>query len=144
MTYAAQDDIEARYPGELAQAGPRDADNALDADAIELALAAADATIDRALRAIGWPMPFPVTVDPIPDWVIALAVDLALYLATPTVLASDAAFKDRLTRYQAALDTLNAIAAGRIIPSRPDGLTEDAVTGVYSTSNERLFGRGML
>lgn len=144
MTYATQDDIEARYPGELAQAGPRDSANALDAAAIELALTAADATIDRALRAIGWPMPFPATVDPIPEWAIALAVDLALYLSTPTVLASQDDFKDRKARYQTALDTLDAIAAGRIIPSRPDGLTEEAVTGVYSTSNARVFGRGTL
>jgi phage gp36-like protein len=144
MTYATQDDIEARYPGELAQAGPRDSDNALDDAAIDLALAAADAAIDRALAVIGWPMPFAEEVV-IPNWVIALAVDLALYLATPTVLASQEDFKDRRTRYQAATETLNAIAAGRVIPARPTGMPEAAaVTSVYSTSNERLFGRGRL
>lgn len=141
MTYATQDDIEARYPGELAQAGPRDSDNALDATAIELAMSAADALIDRSLRAIGWPVP--LTVDPIPDWIKALAVDLALYLATPTVLASQDDFKDRKARYQATLEVLDAIAAGRVIPARPEGFEAPSTT-VYTTSNDRLFGRGTL
>ncbi len=141
MTYATQADIEARYPGELTQAGPRDSDNALDATAIELALSAANAVIDRALRAIGWPVP--LTLDPIPDWIVALAVDLALYLATPTALASQEDFKDRRLRYQVALNQLEAIARGAVLPPRPAGLEAPSTT-VYTTSNARLFGRGTL
>lgn len=144
MTYATQDDIEARYPGELAQAGPRDSAGDLDAAAIELALVAADAALDRTFRTIGWPTPLPATVDPIPEWIIALAVDLALYLATPTVLASQDDFKDRKGRYQAAIDDLAAFAAGRVIPLLPEGLYEEPVTALYSSSNARLFGRGTL
>lgn len=140
MPYATQDDIDARYPGELAQAGPRDSSNNLDDAAIELALATADATIDRTLRVIGWPAP--LAVDPIPDWIIALSVDLALYLATPTALASQTDFADRKTRYQAALDQLDAIARGEVLPPWPEGMTP--LTTVYTASNTRLFGRGTL
>ena len=140
MPYATQDDIDARYPGELAQAGPRDSSNTLDDAAIELALATADATIDRTLRVIGWPVP--LTVDPIPDWIIALSVDLALYLATPTALASQEDFADRKARYRAALAQLDAIARGDVLPPWPDGMTP--LTTVYTASKPRLFGRGML
>ncbi len=141
MTYAAHADIEARYPGELAQAGPRDSNNDLDEAAIDLALGAADAAIDRALRTLGWPAP--LTVDPLPDWIIALAVDLALYLATPTVLASQDDFADRKTRYQAALAVLDDIAQGKI---RPPPLTEGeaGLNPLYTACKPRLFGRGAL
>jgi phage gp36-like protein len=139
MTYAAQTDIDARYPGELAQAGPRDSNGDLDTAAIDLALSAADAIIDRALRVIGWTLPLS---DPVDEWVITLAVDLALYLATPTVLASQADFADRKTRYQDALATLEAIARGDLLPQRPAG--NGASTTLYTTSNDRLFGRGRL
>lgn len=138
MTYATHADIDARYPGELAQAGPRDADNVLDEDAIALACAQASATVDRTLRAIGWTVPL-VTV---PDWVTDLTVDLALYLATPTALASQSDFSDRKARYQAALDALAAIRRGDERPALPAGTP--AVTPVYLTSNARLFGRDTL
>lgn len=54
MTYATLPDIETRYPGELAQAGPKDATGALDEEAVAVALSAADDPIDWALRTIGW------------------------------------------------------------------------------------------
>jgi phage gp36-like protein len=139
MTYAAQSDLDARYPGELAQAGPRDSNGDLDTVAIDLALAAADAIIDRSLRVIGWTVPLS---DPVEEWVITLAVDLALYLATPTVLASQDDFQDRKARYQDALATLEAIAKGEILPPRP--ANNSPSTTVYTVSNARLFGRGML
>lgn len=135
MTYATQADIEVRYPGELAQAGPRDAANQLDADAIALACASASATVDRTLRALGWAVPLLV----IPDWVTDLTVDLALYQATPTALASQADFSDRKARYQAALDHLAALRRGDERPAPPDDTT--AVTAVYFASHARLFGR---
>ena len=138
MTYAAQADIETRYPGELAQAGPKDATGALDTDAVAVALAAADDRIDGALRAIGWTVPLTA---PAPGWVNRLAVDIALYLATPTVLASQDDFKDRKARYETALAALNDIAAGRGIPPP---LTGGAASGVYVASSARQFGRGVL
>ena len=138
MAYATQADIDARYPGELAQAGPRDATNALDAAAIALACAQASATVDRTLRAIGWTVP----LSTVPDWVTDLTVDLALYLATPTALASQSDFSDRKTRYQAALATLAAIRRGDERPEPPAG--NAPLTPVYLTSNARLFGRDVL
>lgn len=138
MTYATLTDIETRYPGELAQAGPKDATGALDTDAVAVALAAADDPIDRALRAIGWTVPLTA---PVPGWVTRLAVDIALYLATPTVLASQDDFKDRRQRYAAVLDTLDNIASGRLIPTP---LVGETVSGVFVASSARNFGRGVL
>jgi phage gp36-like protein len=137
--YATAADIDARYPGELDQAGPRDANGDLDSAAIDLALSAADAIIDRSLRGIGWTVPLS---DPVDEWVVTLAVDLALYLATPTVLASQGDFKDRETRYRDALATLEAIVKGDILPPRP--AENGASTTIYTASNDRLWGRGML
>ena len=139
MTYATLTDIETRYPGELAQAGPKDATGALDTDAVAVALAAADDLMDRALRAIGWTVPLTA---PYPGWVNRLAVDLALYLATPTVLASQDDFKDRRNRYEAALVDLDHIATGKRLPPPLD--PEDAASGVFVTSSARNFGRGVL
>ncbi len=139
MTYATQADIEARYPGELAQAGPRDGTGDLDAVAIGRALSAADALIDRALRSLGWTTPLASLA---PEWVVALAVDLALYLATPTALASQSDFSDRRKRYDTAAAQLAAIAQGDVLPPRP--ADQAAVTTVYTSSKPRVFGRGTL
>ena len=137
MPYATQADIDARYPGELAKTGPM-RDGALDTEAIALACAQATATVDRTLRAIGWAVPLAT----VPDWVTDLAVDLALYLATPSVLASAADFAARQARYRAAQDTLAAIRRGDELPAPPADML--GVTGVYITSKPRLFGRGSL
>ncbi len=138
MSYATQADIEARYPGELAQAGPRDSDNNLDTVAIGRALVAADAFIDPALRAIGWTVPLTAP----PAWVVELEVDLALYLATPTALASQSDFSDRRKRFDTGLAQLEAIAKGEVLPPRP--ADQAAVTTVYTSSKPRVFGRGTL
>lgn len=137
MTYATLADLETRYPGELTQAGPKDASGGLDEDAIAVALAAADDLVDRALRTIGWTVPLSA---PVPGWVTRLAVDLALYLATPTVLASQDDFKDRRQRYDAALTTLSDIASGKLLPPP----LASTASGVFVTSNDRQFGRGVL
>ena len=129
MSYATQADLESRYPGELEQAGPKTADGLLDDTAVALALQAADAALDRSLRVMGWEVPLSA---PIPGWVVALAVDLALYLATPTVLASQADFADRKTRYQAALDTLAAMVKGSLL-SMPGSVSPASV------APDRLF-----
>lgn len=139
MSYAALTDLETRYPGELDQAGPKTAANVLDTVAVGIALTAADDPIDRALRTIGWAVPL---ATPIPGWVVDLAVDIALYLATPTVLASQEDFKDRRKRYETALATLMDIAAGRLLP--PPLTTGATGSGMMAGSNPRLFGRGVL
>ena len=138
MTYATLTDIETRYPGELAQAGPKDSAGALDTNAVADALAAADDRIDSALRAIGWTVP--LTVPP-PLWIIRLTVDIALYLATPTVLASQDDFKDRRKRYDTAMEFLSEIVSGKLLPA-PLGV--GTVSGISVTSQSRLFGRGVL
>jgi phage gp36-like protein len=140
MTYASQADIEARYPGELDRAGPKTAAGALVAAAVTLALVAAADPIDRALRTIGWSVPL---VAPIPGWVIDLVVDIALYLVTPTVLASQEVFKDRRKRYETALGTLMDIASGKLLPP-PLASVGSVATGIVAGSNPRLFGRGVL
>lgn len=136
MSYATLDDIEARYPGELAQAGPN-VDGALDEDAVAAALTAADQRIDGALRTAGLPAP----AAPYPEWIRATAVDLALYFATPTVLASQTDFADRRHRYLDALSLLERIADGKWLPPT-DAAT--AVPTIYSGGKPRLFGRGTL
>jgi len=137
MPYATQADIDARYPGELAQAGPM-RDGALDSDAIAAACSTASAMIDGSLRVIGWDVPLAVP----PEWVVALAVDLALYLATPTVAASQGAFiEDRRNRYNDALSQLRQLARGEWLPPPNEAAT---LGTVYTTSRPRLFGRGSL
>ena len=136
MSYATLDDIEERYPGELAQAGPKVA-GALDDVAIDDALIAADQRIDGALRTAGLPAP----TAPYPEWIKATAVDLALYFATPTVLASQPDFADRRRRYLDALSLLDRIADGKWLP--PTDETAAAPT-IYSGGKPRLFGRGTL
>lgn len=138
MSYATLDDIEARYPGELAQAGPT-VNGVLDEDAVALACDWASASIDRYLRVIGWTVPLTA---PVPVWVVNVAVDLALYQATPTALASQDDFKDRRARYVAALATLEAIVNGDQLPAPPADMAP--LTPVYMTSNARLFGRDAL
>lgn len=137
MAYATLADIEARYPGELAQAGPT-VDGALDEVAVDAALAAADETLDMALRAMGRSVPMTGTI---PAWAKTIAVDLALYLATPTALASQDDFKDRRRRYDDALSALGEMVAGkRLPPPSADAATAD----VFVSSRPRLFGRGTL
>lgn len=140
MLYADIDAIETRYPGELAQAGPRTAAGTLDEDAVDLALAWASALADQHLRVLGWTVP--LTAEPFPDWLIDLVVDLALYQATPTALASQDDFADRRARYADALTRLADIAAGRLLPPIPTGIAP--TTTVYAAGNDRLFGRGTL
>jgi len=123
----------------LAQAGPKDPTGALDTAAVGIALTAADDPIDRALRTIGWAVPLAA---PAHGWVVDLAVDIALYLATPTVLASQDDFKDRRKRYETALETLMDIAAGRLMP--PPLTTGGVGSGMIAGGNARLFGRGVL
>ncbi len=139
MPYATLTDLETRYPGELQAAGPKTSAGALDTVAVGVALVAADDPIDRALRTIGWAVP---VAPPVPGWMTDLAVDIALYLATPTALASQDDFKDRRKRYETALDTLADIAAGRLLPVRPTSTTLGS--GVFVTSQPRQFSRGVL
>ncbi len=136
MSYATLTDIEDRYPGELTQAGPT-VDGALDDAAVEGALLAASNTVDLPLRAIGWTVP---VVAPVPRWIVDLVVDMALYLATPTALASQTDFADRRKRYDTAQNTLTAIAAGTLLPPPP----ASSGSGVYVTSSARQFVRGVL
>lgn len=138
MPYATLDDINARYPGWLALAGPV-ANGVLDEDAVDLALKSADYAIDSALRRIGWDVPV-VTV-PVPGWIVDLAVELAVYAATTTALASADVLNDRRKRYEDALRVLDDIAEGkRIAPALPG----QASGGVEFSSRERLFTRGVL
>lgn len=135
MTYATQSDIEARYPGWLALAGPiNETTKALDTVAVGLACAAADEPINQALRTIGWSVP--VTA-PLPDWVLHLAVDIAAYFATSTAIASEATLNDRRKRYDDALRVLADIAAGRVYPPPP---VASVTSKVFVTSQLRQFG----
>jgi phage gp36-like protein len=139
MAYALQADIEARYPGELAQAGPRESDGDLDTAAIALACAGASELVDRYLRALGWTTPLD---PPVPAWVTDLTVDLALYRATPTAVASQADFSDRKARADLAMMQLTAMVGGRLQPPAPDD--GGSPVNVMVTANDRQFGIGTL
>jgi len=138
MPYATLTDIEDRYPGELTQAGPT-VDGVLDDAAVELAIAAASRAIDLTLRGIGWTVP---VAAPVPGWLVDLTVDMALYLATPTAVASQPDFADRRKRYDTALSVLDDIASGKRLPPALAGATVTA--GVFFSSQPRQFGRGAL
>lgn len=108
--YVTQANIEETYPGALAQAGPREADGELDPAAIAAALSYADSLLEERLGR-RFPLPW---MAPYPRWLVELAVDLALYRATPAVLIDT--FRDRKSRHDAALARLDDIAAGRLEP----------------------------
>lgn len=139
MSYATLTDLETRYPGWLAMAGPKTAANVLDTVAVGIALTAAADPIDRALRTIGWAVPLAA---PAPGWVIDLAVDIAAYFATSIAAASADVLDDRRKRYEDALKVLADIASGKLIP--PPLTTGSTGSGVFVSSRERLFGRGVL
>ena len=142
MTYATQADIEARYPGWLALAGPiNETTKAIDTVAVGLACAAADDPINRALLTIGWSVP---VAAPVPDWLLNLAVDIAAYFATSTAVASTELLDDRRKRYDDALRVLADIAAGRVCPSPPVGSGGAVASGVFVTSQPRQFGGELL
>ncbi|MEI2742722.1 MAG: phage protein Gp36 family protein [Candidatus Competibacter sp.] len=142
MAYITQADIEARYPGELAQAGPRDASGNLDPAAIALACAEASARADGYLRVspAGFTVPLP---PPAPDWLADMVVDIALYQATPTAIASQDDFKDRRKRYEDALAALEGIAGGKFLPQAPP-VNPAGVAVLYMAYKPRWFGRGVL
>ena len=143
MTYATQADIESRYPGALKQTGPVSA-GVIDAVAVALALFDASNLADGYLRRSPFAFIVPVP-DPVPDWLVALVVDIGLYRATSTVHASLPVFEDRRKRYLDALMVLEAIADGTY---NPDGrVLRTALTGpipMSITHRPRLFGRGAL
>lgn len=142
VSYATQAEIDARYPGELEKAGFRTPDGVLDPVAIGFALEAASAMLDRSLGMVGWTVP--LAVNPAPAWVRALVIDIALYLATPTVLASLSEFADRHRRYKSACDQLAAIADGNIYcPPLADGVVANLPT-IHPRAAPRCFGRGAL
>lgn len=143
MPYISQADIEARYPGELAQAGPRDADNNLDAAAIARACEEASAKADGYIQVAGTSTPLAL---PAPSWLNDIAVDIALYKATPTVLASQTDFADRRKRYLDAIALLESIADGSFVPEGIGGSSGSVNSAgvVAITSAPRLFYRGVL
>lgn len=142
MAYATQADIEARYPGWLALAGPiNETTKALDPAAVGLACAAADDPINRALLTIGWSVP---VAAPVPDWLLNLAVDIAAYFATSTAVASTELLDDRRKRYDDALRVLADIATGRVCPAPPSGSGDSVASGVFVTSQTRQFGGELL
>ena len=142
MSYATQADIESRHPGELKQAGPQ-INGEIDPAAVALACVEASSLIDGYLNA----SPFALTVPwpgIAPDWLVDIAVDIALYQTTPTAIASQEDFKDRRRRYEDAIALLEAIAAGKFAPP---GVTLSGVPQahhLYMSSKPRLFGRGCL
>ncbi|MFZ1325949.1 MAG: phage protein Gp36 family protein [Candidatus Contendobacter sp.] len=142
MSYATQADIESRHPGELKQAGPQ-VGGVLDEAAVALACVEASGLIDGYLKAAPFSLivPWPGVT---PDWLVDLAVDIALYQTTPTAIASQDDFKDRRRRYEDALALLEAIAAGKFAPPGVTLGTVPRADQLYIQSQPRLFGRGRL
>lgn len=139
--YATQADIESRYPGELQQAGPWYTDGVIDTGAVALACQEASGLIDSHLKAApyGFVVPWPA---PTPEWITNLAVDIALYQATPTPMASQDDFKDRRRRYEDALAFLAALAAGKVAPPGTNALPSNY--RMHVMSRPRVFYRGAL
>ena len=134
MSYATQDDIDARYPGALEQAGPRTADGDLDTDAVDLACAYADGLINQSFMQAG--IEYAV---PYPTWLIDWAVDIAMYRATPAPQAGDAAFLDRRKRYDDVVTRLRRIATGESPPPTAP-VTGSGQTIVIQSRSRRGWG----
>lgn len=134
--YATQQDIVDRYGQDaLTLAADRDGDGQVEQAAIDQGLADADAEIDAYLAA-KYDLPLPS----VPDVLVRLAVDIALYRMEAT---ADVGSEERRQRYEDAVALLKRISKGEVSL----GLSDPPASSngkVHFTSGERRFTRGSM
>ncbi|MEX0732846.1 MAG: DUF1320 domain-containing protein [Aquisalimonadaceae bacterium] len=133
MPYATQQNIIDRYGQDvLLLAADRDGDGQVDSEAVDQALADADAEIDTYLAA-KYALPLAV----VPDVLVRLAVDIALFRVEAT---ADVISEERRQRYKDAVALLARMARGEVSLGLPDPPVS-ANGAVHISSEKRRFNR---
>ena len=135
MAYAVLTDIQEQVPADVLLRLTDDEDaGAVDADRLDAAIAWADGRIDAYVGTR-----YPVPLNPVPETVTGLSVDLAVY----RLYSRRAAVTDDVERaYKDAIAFLRDVAAGRATLGEddPDGTPSEA-NAPDITSDTRLFSR---
>ncbi len=138
MAYCTQTDIlELMSSADLVDVTD-DADaGTVDTDAVDRAIADADAEID-GFCGERYPVPFTT----VPDIIRKMAVDMAIY---NLYARRRGAPEDRKIRYDAAIDRLTAVAAGTFSlgADDPDGVPSEGNAPTISSST-RIFSRSKM
>jgi len=140
MAYATQGDIADLYGAEaLALVADRDGDGAPETAAVDRALSDASAEIDAYLR-----VRYDTPVAPVPQLLIQLACDIALYRLAQT---ADVRTDEHRVRYEDAMAALRRLSRGEMMlpppPPDPDA-TEAPLDGprpIVAEGPEKLFTR---
>ena len=135
MAYCTQADVATRIGNErLVSLADHDGDGAADSDVVQGAIDSADALMDSFLG-----VRYDVPLDPVPESAKTCAVNLAVYFLQ---LGRDSVTEDVREQYQADLEWLRQVAAGRTTlgADAPPAENESA-PGVRYESEERAFGR---
>ena len=142
MAYATRTDIEDLYGAAALYVADRDGDGVPEAAAIDRALDDASAEIDAYLRVL-----YDTPVAPVPQLLVQLACDIALYRLAQT---GDVRTEEHRARYEDALKTLARLAEGKmkLPPPPPPPSTDpdapvplDGPRVIVATGPERLFSR---
>lgn len=144
MAYATRTDIEDLYGAAALYVADRDRDGVPEDAAIDRALDDASAEIDAYLRVL-----YDTPVAPVPQLLVKLTCDVALYLLAQT---GDVRTEEHRTRYEDALKALARLAEGKmklpppppppVDPSDPDApVPLDGPRVIVATGPERLFSR---
>ena len=139
MAYATQTDIETLYGADaLALVADRDGDGTVETAAVDRALSDASAEIDAYLR-----VRYDTPVDPVPQLLVQLACDVALYRLAQT---ADVRTEEHRTRYEDAMAALKRLSSGQMMlpppPPDPDDDSEplDGPRPIVTLS-EKIFTR---
>ena len=144
MAYATRTDIEDLYGAAALYVADRDGDGVPEDAAIDRALDDASSEIDAYLRVL-----YDTPVSPVPQLLVQLACDVALYRLAQT---GDVRTEEHRTRYDDALRTLARLAKGDMKlpppppppadPTDPDApVPLDGPRVIVAAGPERLFSR---
>ena len=140
MAYATRIDIEDLYGAAALYVADRDGDGVPEDAAIARALDDASAEMDAYLRVL-----YDTPVAPVPQLLVQLACDIALYRLAQT---GDVRTEEHRARYDDAQKTLARLAKGEMkLPPPPPSTDPDAPVPldgprvIVATGPERLFSR---
>ena len=140
MAYATRTDIEDLYGAAALYVADRDGDGVPEDAAIDRALDDASSEIDAYLRVL-----YDTPVSPVPQLLVQLACDVALYRLAQT---GDVRTEEHRTRYEDALKTLGRLAKGEMkLPPPPLSTDPDAPVPldgprvIVAAGPARLFSR---
>lgn len=141
MAYATRTDIETLYSAGALYVADRDGDGTPEDAAIVRALDGASGEIDAFLR-----VRYDVPVAPVPDLLVQIAVDIALYRLA---LSADVLSEEHRRRYEDALSQLKMLSDGRMMlppppvdPNDPDSAPQlDGPRPIVASGPPKIFSR---